>query len=73
LIVEHDLIHVFFSLLRHEFMVETLVGWSIDIILCTALGLDDNYVEDRIKTIFLDAKPVDDISTASVSDQSVLV
>jgi hypothetical protein len=53
-------------------MVETLVGWSIKIILCTALGLDDNYVEDRIKTIFLDAIPVDNISTASVSDKSVL-
>jgi hypothetical protein len=71
-IVAPDGIHAFFSLLRHGFMVETQVGCSIRTMLCEALGLDDNYVEDRIKTIFLDAKPVDDISTASINDGSVL-
>lgn len=53
-------------------MVETLVGCSIKTMLGEALGLDDNFVEDRIKTIFLDAKPVDDISTANIKDGSVL-
>ena len=72
LIVEHDLIYVFFFLLRHGFGVETLASWGMKILLCSALGLDNNYVEDRIKTIFLYAKPVDDISTASVNVGSVL-
>jgi len=72
LIVAPDWIHVFFTLMRHGFMVETQVGCSIKTMLCKAFGLGDNYVEDRIKTIFLDAKPVDDISTASVKDGSVL-
>jgi hypothetical protein len=72
LIVPSDRIHVFFSLLRHGFMVETRVGCSIKTMLCKALGLDDNYVEDRIKTIFLDAKPVDDISSACINHGSVL-
>lgn len=72
LIVPSDRIRNFFSLLRHGFMLETRVGCSIRTMLCEALGLDDNYVEDRIKTIFLDAKPVDDISTASINDGSVL-
>ena len=53
-------------------MVETQVGCSIKTMLRKALGLNDDYVADRIKTIFLDAKPVDDISTASVKDGSVL-
>ena len=66
------MIHVFFSLLRHGFMVETQVDCRIKTVLCNVLDLGDNYVEDRIKTFFLDAKPVDDISTASVSDGSVL-
>jgi hypothetical protein len=72
LIVARDWIHVFFSLLRHGFMVKTQVGCSIKTMLCKALGLDDNYVEGRIKTIFLDAKPVDDIRTACINDGSVL-
>jgi len=72
LIVPSDWIHVFFSLLRHGFMVETQVGCSIKTMLCKALGLNDDYVEDRIKTIFLDAKPVDDISTACINHGSVL-
>jgi hypothetical protein len=65
-------IHLFFSLLRHGFMVETAVGCSVKTMLSNSLGLDDNYIEDRIKTIFLDAKPVDDINTACINDGSVL-
>ena len=67
-----DKIHFFFSLLRHGFMVETPVGCSVKTMLNNTLGMDDNYVEDRIKTIFLDAKPVDDINTACINDGSVL-
>ena len=53
-------------------MVETPVGCSVKTMLNNTLGMDDNYVEDRIKTIFLDAKPVDDINTACINDGSVL-
>jgi hypothetical protein len=70
--VAGDKIHFFFSLLRHGFMVETRVGCSVKTMLNNTLGMDDNYVEDRIKTIFLDAKPVDDINTACINDGSVL-
>jgi hypothetical protein len=70
--VAGDKIHFFFSLLRHGFMVETPVGGSVKALLNNILGMDDNYVEDRIKTIFLDAKPVDDINTACINDGSVL-
>ena len=70
--VAGDKIHFFFSLLRHGFMVETPVGCSVKTMLNNTLGMDDHYVEDRIKTIFLDAKPVDDINTACINDGSVL-
>jgi hypothetical protein len=53
-------------------MVETPVGCSVKTMLNHTLGMDDHYVEDRIKTIFLDAKPVDDIDTARINDGSVL-
>lgn len=67
-----DKIHFFFSFLRQGFMVETPVGCSVKTMLNNTLGMDDHYVEDRIKTIFLDAKPVDDINTACIKDESVL-
>ncbi len=71
--VTGDQIHFFFSLLRHGFMVETPVGCSVKTMLNNILGMNDEYVENRIKTIFLDAKPVDDIKTACINDGSVLV
>ncbi|MGD2015851.1 MAG: hypothetical protein PVH85_22560 [Desulfobacterales bacterium] len=70
--VAGDNLHFFFFLLRQGFMVETPVGCSVKTMLNHTLGMDDNYVEDRIKTIFLDAKPVDDIDTARINDGSVL-
>ena len=70
--VAGDKIRFFFPLLRHGFMVETPVGCSVKTMLNNTLGMDDHYVEDRIKTIFLDAKPVDDINTACINDGSVL-
>ena len=72
LIVARDKIHFFFSLLRHGFMVKIRVGCSVKTMLRDALGVDENYIEDRIKTIFLDAKPVDDIRTACINDGSIL-
>ena len=70
--VANDKIHFFYSFLRHGFIVETPVGCSVKTMLNNSLGMDDNYVEDRIKTVFLDAKPVDDIETACINDGSVL-
>ena len=70
--IARDGIHSFFSLLRQGFMIEIQAGCSIKTMLDDALGLDEDYVEDRIKTIFLDSKPVDDIKTACVENGSVL-
>ncbi len=70
--ITQDRIHSFFSLLRQGFIVKIQAGCSIKTMLADALGLDDSYVENRIKTIFLDAKPVDDINTACIENGSVL-
>lgn len=67
-----DDILCFFPLLQHGFIMKTQVGCSIKTLLCKHLGLNPEYVEDRIKTIFLDGKPVDDIGSAIVKDGSTL-
>ena len=72
LCLKSDRIHRFFSLLQHGVMVRTRVGCSIRMLLCNEFGLSPEYVEDRIKTVFLDGKPVDDVDSAIIKDRSTL-
>ncbi len=58
----------FFSLLQEGFAIKAQAGSSIKNLLCEQFGVDANYFEDRIQTIFLDGKPVDDAETAIVKD-----
>lgn len=47
-----------------EFRLQT--NCSIKTLLCDHLGVEDAYVFDRIQTVFLNGKPVDDIRAATV-------
>lgn len=47
-------------------------GCSIKTFLCEHIGLDSDYIEKRIKTLFLDGKPVDDINSAIIRNGSTL-
>lgn len=62
----------FFPILQQGFMVKTLVGTSIRNLLCEQYEIEADYLAERIKTIFLDGKPVDDVETAVVKDDSTL-
>lgn len=53
-------------------MVKAQVGCSIKAMLCEQFGLSPEYMEDRIKTIFLDGKTVDDVDSAIIKDGSTL-
>ncbi|MBN2516557.1 MAG: hypothetical protein JXC33_11060 [Deltaproteobacteria bacterium] len=72
LTVETRTIPIFFRLLQSGFEVETEVGCSVRTLLSETLGLETNYIEERIQTVFLDGEAVDDIGTAVVRDGSVL-
>lgn len=62
----------FFQLLQQGFGVKVQTGCSVKSLLCEQLGLDPEYVEKRIQTLFLDGKPVDDINSAMIRDGSTL-
>jgi len=49
-------------------MVKIRVGCSIKTVLCEQFGLSTEYLEDRIKTILLDGKPVDSVDSAIVRE-----
>ena len=53
-------------------MVKVRVGCTIRALLGKQFAWDPKYVEDRIKTIFLDGKTVDDVDSAMIKDGSTL-
>jgi len=53
-------------------MVKIETGCTLKNLLCEQFKITPGYIADRVKTIFLNSKPVDDIETAIVKDQAVL-
>ncbi len=62
----------FVGLLNAGFMVKIRVGESVQALLCDRIGLDQSYFDERIQTLFLNSKPVDDPTTAVVKNGSIL-
>jgi len=63
---------VFSPILQAGFKVIVHTGVSIRDLLCKQFDVDPDYVEDRIRTAFLDGKPVDDFLTAIVESDTTL-
>lgn len=72
LTVEKDNVQVFFPILAKGFVVKTKVGCSVQELICRHLGLDTDYLEHRIETIFLDGKAVDNVEDAVVGQDATL-
>ena len=53
-------------------MVKVRVDCSIKELLCRQLGMDPQYLEQRIQTVFLNGKPVDDVDSAVVDEGATL-
>jgi hypothetical protein len=67
-----DQIPSFFPLLQKGFVVKARVGVSFQTFLRDHFGLSPEYLRDRVKTIFLDGKTVDDPDQTLVVDGSRL-
>jgi hypothetical protein len=61
-----------FQLLQQGFMLRVQVGGSVRALLSQQLNISPEFLEGRIKTIFLDGKPVDDIDSTIIKDGSTL-
>ncbi|MBN2041279.1 MAG: hypothetical protein JW864_14660 [Spirochaetes bacterium] len=53
-------------------MMKIRTGESIREVLCNQFNLPADYVENKISTIFLDGKPIDDIDSSHISDKATL-
>ena len=67
-----DLISFFLPLLNKGFDICITVGVSIRDFLCEQVGLSPDYLEDRIQTLFVDGKAVDDFAATVIKTGSVL-
>lgn len=62
----------FFSLLEKGVVLPATTGCTLREFLCGQLGLSQAYLDQRIQTLFLDARPVDDVDTAVIRDGCTL-
>ena len=63
---------LFYSLLEKGVVLSAGTGCSVRDFLCGQLGLSGDYLDQRVQTLFLDARPVDDVDRAVVRDGSTL-
>jgi hypothetical protein len=70
--IEAGLISRFLKLIEHGFKLKIKTGVTIRELLCDQLGVSGDYLDNRIQTIFLDGKPVDDVDSAWVHAESRL-
>ena len=70
LLVAADQLNVFFPILQHGVTVPAIVGCSLKSLLCDQFYIPADYVTDRITTIFLDNRPVDDLEHTMIQNDS---
>jgi hypothetical protein len=72
LVMEKGKIGDFFPIMQRGFLVPAWLPCTVGNLLHEQFGIDSAYVSDRITTIFLDGKAIDDPDEALVSDHSTI-
>jgi hypothetical protein len=70
--IKADSLQRFFSLLSVGFFVIAKAGYSINDLLSQELGVAKAYIDNRIQTIFLNGKAVDDSKSATLHEGAVV-
>lgn len=70
--VPRNLLGELHGLLQEGVLLDVPEGTSVYEVLTRELGLEPEFIEQRIQTIFLDSKPVDDLERAFVHDGAVI-
>lgn len=72
LTVKPDRISLFYPLLGQGFTLKIRTGISIRNLLCRQIDVSDDYLDQRIQTIFLNGKVVDNVDTAVIRQGATL-
>jgi hypothetical protein len=65
-----DQLNTFFPILQQGVTVSAIVGCTLKSLLIDQFAIPADYVTDRITTVFLDNRPVDDLDRTIVQDGS---
>lgn len=68
--LDADQLNDFFPLLQKGVTVPATVGCTLKSLLSDQFAIPSDYVSDRITTVFLDNRPVDDLNRAIIQDGS---
>lgn len=72
MILPQQQLAAFFPMLQRGIWIRTEVGCGVMSLLTKQFGIAEDYVIERITTLFLDGKPIDDLETSYVKDGSTL-
>ena len=72
IVVNSNLIPFFFQMLGQGFMVNAPANCSVRELICGQLGIPDDYLEQRIQTLFLNGNVVDDLNSCIINEGSTL-
>lgn len=72
MILPLDQLPAFFPLLQQGIWMDAQIGCSVMSLLTGQFGVAEDYVLERITTLFLDGKAVDDLETSYVKDGSTV-
>ena len=70
--VEPEMVPRFFSLFQKGVLIRGKIGSSVFSFLSNECGISRDYIEERIQTLFLDGKVVDDLHSSKIEDGSIL-
>jgi hypothetical protein len=62
----------FHPLMQEGFLVRAEIGCTIKALLCDQFGVNAEYLETRVQTVFLNGKPVDDLESAEIPEGATL-
>jgi hypothetical protein len=70
--IEEKSFSAFFALLSYGFKLEVQIGCSLFELLVRQIGINESFLNEKVQTIFLNGKVVDDFSVEMVKDESVI-
>lgn len=72
MVIPAALLSAFHPLLQRGFWLQVETGCSVASLLTEQFGIETDYIVERLTTIFLDFKPIDDMETTYIKDGSIL-
>lgn len=66
--IDRDQLSVFYPLLQRGVVVQAEIGCTLRELLCDQFAIPKEYVTDRITTLFLDNRPVDDLDRTVIHE-----